>query len=157
MPEVITLPVIKRLTRSDLKLIRLKEDIIPFKRAINPYLEEQPTDMKGRVTINWYPRIQAKRSVAQAAVALDESLNEGFLEQKHFAFLDYNAIYFELAQYKNEKVWYNLQLDRLKVKALLEDPSWYRLLIPADLLEVTNFERVRMWQEIAVALIKKYA
>ncbi len=35
--------------------------------------------------------------------------------------------------------------------------SWYRLLIPADLLEVTNFERVRIWQEIAVSLLKKYA
>jgi len=155
--EVITLPVIKRLSRSDLKLIRLKEDIIPFKRAQKPYLEEQPAEMKGRVTLNWYPRIQAKRSVVQAAVALDESLHEGFLELKHLAFIDYNAIYFELAQYKNEKAWYNLQLDRHKIKTLLEDPSWYRLLIPADLLEVTNFERVRMWQEISVALIKKYA
>jgi len=155
--EVITLPVIKRLSRSDLKLIRLKEDVLPFKRAKKPYLEEQPGEMKGRITLNWYPRIQAKRSISQAAVALDESLHEGFLEKKHLAFLDYNAIYFELAQFKNEKAWYNLQLDRHKIKTLLEEPSWYRLFIPDDLLEVTNFERVHMWQEIATALIKKYA
>lgn len=155
--EVITLPVIKRLTRSDLKLIRLDQNVEPFKRAKKPYLEEPPKDMNGRVTLNWYPRIQAKRSVSQAAVALDESLHEGFLEQKHLAFIDYNEIFFELAQYKNEKAWYNLQLNRHQIKGLLADPSWYRLLIPADLLEVTNFERVRMWQEIAVSLLKKYA
>ena len=155
--EVITLPVIKRLTRSDLKLIRLDQNVEPFKRAKKPYLEEPPKDMNGRVTLNWYPRIQAKRSVSQAAVALDESLHEGFLEQKHLAFIDYNEIFFELAQYKNEKAWYNLQLNRHQIKGLLVDPSWYRLLIPADLLEVTNFERVRMWQEIAVSLLKKYA
>ncbi|WP_040915958.1 hypothetical protein, partial [Legionella tunisiensis] len=66
----------------------------------------------------------------------------------------YDEIYSELAQYKNEKAWYNLQLDRNQIKDLLCDPSWYRLLIPADLLEITNFDRIHMWQEIAVSLIK---
>ncbi len=121
--EVITLPVIKRLTRSDLKLIRLDQNIEPFKRAQKPFLEEPPNEMSGRLTLNWYPRIQAKRSVTQAAVALDESLNEGILEQNHLAFIDYNEIYFELAQYKNEKAWYNLQLNRHQIKELLTDPS----------------------------------
>lgn len=155
--EVITLPVIKRLSRSDLKLIRIKEDIEPFKRAKKPFLESQPSEMHGRVTLNWYPRIQARQSSGQAAVAIDTDLNEGILEQKHLAFLDYNEIYFILAQYKNEKAWYNLQLDRHQIKELLADPSWYRLFIPADDLKITNFERVKMWQEIAVSLMKKYA
>ena len=154
--EVITLPVIKRLTRNDLKLIRPKQGM-DFKKNKKPFLESPPEELYGRITLNWYPRIQAKRSVAQAAVALDENLHEGILEQKHLAFLDYNQIYFELCQYKNEKAWYNLQLNRQQIKDLLTDPSWYRLLIPADMLEVTNFERIRMWQEIAIALLKKYA
>lgn len=154
--KVITLPVIKRLTRSDLKLIRPKQGM-DFKKNEKPFLESPPEEMYGRITLNWYPRIQAKRSVAQAVVALDEHLYEGILEKKHLAFLDYNQIYFELAQYKNEKAWYNLQLNRHQINSLLADPSWYRLLIPADMLEVTNFERIRMWQEIALALLKKYA
>jgi hypothetical protein len=155
--EVITLPVIKRLSRSDLKLIRIKEDIAPFKRAKKPFLESQPSEMHGRVTLNWYPRIQARQSAGQAAIAIDTGLNEAILEQKHLAFLDYNEIYFILAQYKNEKAWYNMQLDRHQIKNMLYDPSWYRLFIPADLLKITNFERVEMWQEIAVSLLKKYA
>jgi len=155
--EVITLPVIKRLSRSDLKLIRIKEDIEPFKRAKKPFLESQPHEMHGRVTLNWYPRIQARQSSGQTAVAIDTDLNEGILEQKHLALLDYNEIYFILAQYKNEKAWYNMQLDRHQIKNMLADPSWYRLFIPADLLKITNFERVRMWQEIAVSMLKKYA
>ena len=84
-------------------------------------------------------------------------MNEGFLEEKHLAFLNYNEIYFALAQYKNEKAWYNLQLDRKQIKEMLADPSWYRLFIPPDLLDVTDFERVKMWQEIAISLLKKYA
>ncbi|MCL1051878.1 DEAD/DEAH box helicase family protein [Shewanella abyssi] len=154
--EVITLPVIKRLTRTDLKLIRLDSNIVPFKKAKKPFLENQPVEMKGKVTLNWYPKIQAKRSVSQSSTALDVRLNEGIFEEKHLAFLKYDDIYFELAQYKNEKAWYNLQLGRNTIRELLSDPSWYRLLIPADMMEVTTMERVQMWQEIATALIKKY-
>ena len=155
--ETILLPVIKRLERKDLKLIRLKQDITPFKKAKRPLLERPPQDMAGRVTLNWYPRIQAKRSTGVAVAAVDEALNEGVLSAQHLAFLDFDAIYFELAQYKNEKSWYNLQLDRKTIADLLADPSWYRLYIPPEMLETRDFERIHMWQEIAIALLKKYA
>lgn len=154
--EQIVLPVLKRLTRNDLRLIRLKRDITPFKQAKRPWLEKPPTGMTGRVTLNWYPKIQAKRSAGAVAAVADVDLNEGVLDSRHLAFLDLEALYFGLAQYKNEKAWYNLQLDRHTIPALLADPSWYRLLIPADLLEVRDFERVRVWQDIALALLKKY-
>jgi len=154
--EVITLPVIKRLQRQDLKLIKLDNTIKPFKRAVKPWLEEQPADMYGRVILNWYPKIQARSSVGSSG-KVEIELNEGFLQPKHLAFLNTEAIYFELAQYKNEKAWYNLQLSHDQVRKLLADPSWYRLLIPAELLEIRDFERVRVWQEIAMSLIKKYA
>ena len=68
---VISLPVIKRLSRSDLKLIRLRRNIAPFKRVHKPWLKSQPLEMHGRVTLNWYPRIQARRSAGQAAIALE--------------------------------------------------------------------------------------
>jgi len=155
--EVITLPVIKRLDRHDLKLIKLDDSIIPFKRAVKPWLEKQPKDMNGRVVLNWYPKIQARSSMGGQSVAADIELNEGFLEKKHCAFLNYEAIYFTLAQYKNEKGWYNLQLSKDQIEKLLQDPSWYRLQIPIELLEVKDFKRIHMWQEIAIALIKKYA
>jgi hypothetical protein len=155
--ELVVLPVIKRLERDDLKLIRLNQDIPPFKQAQKPWLEPPPAEMSGRVTINWYPKIQAKRSKGVSTSTADNQLNEGVLESRHLAFMDLEAIYFEIAQYKNEKAWYNLQLDRKTISALLTDSSWYRLYIPQELLEVYDFERVFIWQEIAVALLKKYA
>jgi hypothetical protein len=36
------------------------------------------------------------------------------------------------------------------------DTSWYRLLIPASELAFDAFEKVRVWQEIAQALLRKY-
>ncbi len=155
--QTIVLPVIKRLKRNDLKLIRLKQDIKPFKKASRPRMEHPPQGMTGRVTLNWYPRIQAKRSSGVAAEAADNALNEGVLTAEHLAFLDFDVIWFELAQYKNEKAWYNLQLDRKAIADLLAYPGWYRLYIPPEMLEIRDFSRVQMWQEIAIALLKKYA
>jgi hypothetical protein len=155
--ELVILPVIKRLDRDDLKLIRLDRNIPPFKQVERPWLESPPKAMTGRITLNWYPKIQAKRSKGVGTSDADDQLNEGFLEGRHLAFLDFEAIYFELAQYKNEKAWYNLQLDRKTVSQLLTDSSWYRLYVPKEMLEIRDFERVLMWQEIAVALLKRYA
>lgn len=155
--EQIVLPVLKRLTWNDLRLIRLKRDITPFKQAERPWLEKPPADLSGRVTLNWYPKIQAKRSAGALAAVANVDLHEGALDSRHLAFLDMEALYFALAQYKNEKAWYNLQLDRHTIPVLLADPSWYRLLIPADLLDIREFARVAMWQDIALALLKKYA
>ncbi|MFM7364137.1 MAG: hypothetical protein ACKO11_06470 [Cuspidothrix sp.] len=39
---------------------------------------------------------------------------------------------------------------------LLNDHSWYSLQIPPQALEFTSFHQVKQWQEIAVALLKKY-
>lgn len=153
----IILPVIQRLPASpDLKLIRPDKNISPFKQACRPQLELPPKGI-GRVTLDWYPKIQAHRSAGVKVGATDHALHKGILENQHRAFLDYEALYFALTQYKNEKAWYNLHIDRRTLPALLRDSSWYRLFIPADLLNMGDFGRIALWQEIALALLKKYA
>ena len=96
--EVITLPVIKRLSRDDLKLIRLKNDIAPFERSEKPWLESQPSEMHGLVTLNWYPRIQSTRSTSQVAISTDTEMIEGTLEAIHLSYLNYKEIYFEAGE-----------------------------------------------------------
>jgi hypothetical protein len=154
--ETIMLPVIKREFPDDLKLIRLKENIKTFKKNERPWLETPPEKFKTRVTLNWYPKIQARKSKGDFVDGSDTSFNEGKLNDTHLAFLDFEAIYFEIVQYKNEKAWYNLQISKNTMKELLIDSSWYRLLIPAEHLDVKDFKRIRTWHEIAVSLLKKY-
>ncbi|MGH2459348.1 MAG: DEAD/DEAH box helicase family protein, partial [Chloroflexota bacterium] len=104
----------------------------------------------------WYPKIQSQRSRGIQAAADLAQPHEGKLTREHLAFLDLDAIYFELQRFKNERAWYNLSLSRQAIRELLESPDWYRLLIPEDELVVRSFEQVRLWQEIAVALLRKY-
>ena len=111
---------------------------------------------KNLVLINWYPKIQAMKSGGVVGGDAQATPNEAHLTSRHVAFLDLDRLYFDLERFKAERGWYNLNLSRQGIEALLGDPSWYRLQIPAEELVGNSYEKVRLWEEIAVALLKKY-
>jgi hypothetical protein len=154
--EEFLLPVVKfpKLEELKLKIVRLKEEIDFKKTGPKPTLEA--LDDKVAVTLDWYPKIQSAKSRGIQTAADPAEKKEGKLTRDHLAFLDWEALFFELEHFKNEKVWHNLNLPRDAARRLLESPTWYKLLIPPEELEFTSFSRVRVWQEIAVALLKKY-
>lgn len=167
------LPVIKNLGTRKLKMVRLKKVINgvttefgnayrmlgPISTLRNPDPDADPATrrlQKNRLELNWYPKIQAMRSAGMAGAELESQPNQAHLTKQHIAFLDMNQLYFDLEQYKAERAWYNLNITPASIPQLLEDQSWYVLLIPPEDLEFKSFEQVRMWQEIASALLKKY-
>ena len=109
-----------------------------------------------QVRLNWYPKVQAMKSSGLVGGDADAAPNETHLRARHVAFLDYDRLYFELERFKAERGWYNLNLTRPAIEALLADQSWYRLQIPPEELIGIHYEKVRLWEEIALALLKKY-
>jgi hypothetical protein len=108
------------------------------------------------VTLNWYPKIQAMKSLGVVGGDAEAAPNQTHLTARHLAFLDLDRLYFELERFKAERGWHNLNLTRNAIPVLLADQSWYRLLIPAEEVFFDSFEKVRMWEEIALSLLKKY-
>ncbi len=167
------LPVIKNLGTQKLKTIRLKKTIngvstefgdafrrlAPIPTLAKPKPRTEPSTeylVKNQVVLNWYPKIQALRSGGLSGGDGDAAPNQTHLTSRHVAFLDFDALYFELERFKAERGWYNLNLTREGIEALLADQSWYRLLIPEGELAFDSFEQVRLWNEIALSLLKKY-
>jgi len=155
------LPVIKNLGGKKLTSIRLKEGVDFKRQGKKPTLDEPNVFLlKHPITLNWYPKIQSQQSKGVVTVTELSTPEEGTFEDKHLAFMDIDAIYFELQHFKNERAWYNLNLPRESILKLLaprpEGKRWYRLYIPSAEMEFTRFDRVRRWEEIAVALLKKY-
>lgn len=103
------LPVIKNLGGKKLTSIRLREGV-DFKRQCKqkPTLDE-PTAflLKHPVTLNWYPKIQSRQSKGVAPTSEIAVMEVGVFGDKHLAFMDMDAIYFELQHFKNERAWYN--------------------------------------------------
>ena len=173
------LPVVKNLGMQKLKTIRLKKTIngvstefgdafrklAPVPTIAPPDLDD-PTEAKqlheNRLVLNWYPKIQSMKSGGLVGGDADAAPSETHLTARHVAFLDLDRLYFELERFKAERSWYNLNLTRRGIEALLADQSWYRLQIPETELAFASFEddsfgkKVRLWQEIAFSLLKKY-
>ncbi len=167
------LPVIKNLGTRKLKMVRLKKVINgvttefgnayrmlgPISTLCKPDPESDPATrrlQRNRLELNWYPKIQAMRSAGMAGAELETEPNQAHLTKQHIAFLDMDQLYFELEQFKAERGWYNLNLTPESIPQLLADQSWYVLLIPEEDLNFKSFEQVRIWQEVASALLKKY-
>ena len=153
----VMLPVTINLEDRKLKTLALPEDLKgQYKRkAPVPRLGLPPDRLRG-VVLDWYPKIQAEQSAGVRGATALAARETGKLTARHVAFMDVDAIFFELVKFKNERAWYNFNLTRDDVRSLLASGDWYTLFIPAQELEVTTFARVRRWQELAIALLKKY-
>jgi hypothetical protein len=151
------LPVIKNLGSKKLKIVRLKEGIDFKKDGPKPALDEPPDYLiRHPVVVDWYPKLQAMASGAGRTGSQTAEKNQCYFEESHLAFLDFDAVYFELQQFKNERAWHNLTLPRGSLASLLGRKDWYVLLIPKEEMHFRSFQQVLRWQEIAVTLLKKY-
>ncbi len=152
------LPVIKNLGSKKLKIVRLKAGVSFKTDDQKPVLDDEPPEFlrKYPVVLDWYPKLQAMTSGAGLTSAQAAERDHCYFEESHLAFLDFDAIYFELQQFKNERSWHNLTIARDCVVSLLKRKDWYRLYIPRAEIEFRSFQQVQCWQEIATALLKKY-
>lgn len=151
----ISLPVIKTFDPSKkLKVLRLR-DGVSFKRDGGRVDFSLVKDSRiAPVEYDCYPKLQAiVGGVARGVVTQPDS---GSFTPIHTAFFDYEALFFELQKYKNEKNWYNVSIMIDNIKQLLLETDWYKLYIPQHQLTMGDYERVRYWQEIALSLLKKY-
>jgi len=167
------LPVIKNLGTSKLRTIQIKKKIHGVAteegkafRALGPVPTIAPPDpendpdtqylLKHPVRLNWYPKIHAMRSQASIGEEVDAVPHQTHLRDEHLAFFDYDALYFELERFRVERGWYNLNLSPSAIKDLLHDPQWYWLTIPPEEMIPDSYEKVHLWQDIALSLLKQY-
>jgi hypothetical protein len=151
------LPVIKNLGSKKLKMVRLREGIDFKKDGPKPTLGQPPGYLiRHPVVLDWYPKLEVIASGTGRTSGQAAERDRCHFEESHLAFLDFDAIYFELQQFKSERGWHNLNLPRNSLEALLGRKDWYTLFIPKEEMEFRSFQQVLRWQEIAVALLKKY-
>lgn len=147
------LPTLTNLSDKKLKYLRIKEGS-NFKRdevvdiAINSKISP--------ILLDWYPKVQVLRSSKTTNINTIASTEEGKLEISHMAFLDWNRIYFDIQKFKNERSWYNINLSISALKDILENNSWYTLKIPTVELELNDYNKVKLWHELAISLLKSF-
>lgn len=157
--EPITIPVKITLPKIPLITVKVPENI-NFKKEAKTTLSlaKEANIGSEEIVLDWYPRVASKVSDGVGQSKLISSLNAAKLSESHLAFMNFDSIYLQLQLLKAERGWHNFNLNRDTVKELLSSGKngWYKLYAPKEVFEFDTFERVHQWQEIAVALLRKY-
>ena len=159
---------------SGLKVIRVAESVSggdpsgAFRRSgprfalRTPWDEELPVAVRSRlgtprVPLDWRPRVQTIRSEELDGWGEDPAdRNEEKLLLRHLALVDLDTLCLSLQRFKRDRGWHSLAISKSVVNELLRVSDWYRLLIPPSELRFDSMRKARMWQDIALALLKKY-
>ena len=107
-----------------------------------------------RVSLDFYPQVGSfatDRQGSQAVVAQQQ-----WLKSTQLALLDSRKLYFELLAFKRDKRWSNLTITQNVIDELLQDTGWYRLYAPDDVMRPGRLERISLWHDMAIALLRKY-
>lgn len=107
------------------------------------------------VRVDCYPRIQATVSGGQAGDG--QVKNPHKFTDKELAFMDWDAVWFVLEQYKRLRGWTHLVIDRASLPMLFHPNyhGWYILLIPPDQVH-SSWENVSLWRRVVLELFKRY-
>ncbi len=139
--------------KNRLKLIRVK-DTENFKKQVMVDLVLDTAKFDGKlVELDWYPKIDVMEKVANH---VRFTKYQGFLVADHLELLDWNRLYLAVQTFKADKGYSNVVIELDKLKTILGNNSWYKILIPEEKLRFTEFRNLFVWQELAETLLKKY-
>jgi len=158
---------------SDLKVIRLKDSVAgksiggsgtAFLELAEQVVLKAPSELTPserdyfcnppRVSLDFYPQVGAFATDGGAARQSGRDIQ--VLSPTHLGLLDTRKLYFELLSFKRDKRWSNLTITESIVEKLLAETGWYTLYAPKDALELGDLRRLRLWHDMAIALLRKY-
>lgn len=151
----IKIPTLQKeiIQQNKLKLIAVKEWEHFKKKVLVPLIYNHKLFDGKLVNIDWYPKIDV---LEKKSSGIAFTKNVGALSTSHLSFLNWNHIYLEIQSFKADKSYHNLKIELENLQIILNNVSWYNLLIPANKLEFNQYSNVNIWQELALTLLKKY-
>lgn len=154
----ITIPTVSQYNNSmsSIKILK-KQDEYSFKRMHQFVLKyNELMSSVWNIEVDMYPKIQMMQSAWSGKAPSDEKKNEWKLNEQHLAFINRDYMFIELKKYKDEKRMFNIVIDKNELKSILDSNKRYTLFIPTSDLEVTSFEKISLFQDIVLTLLKKY-
>ncbi len=141
--------------QTDLKVIRLKDDLKYEHSDDRPVLGELNGIKEPKVKIDYYSQLQI--------ISSDNNIERIVREKKSVNILSYSSavfnrlrIYDKLLARKRQMGWHNLSIQRDAVYALLDREDWYELYLPPEKLEVNSYSDLQKLEDIAIELVSEY-
>ena len=159
------------LPATKLKTLKLKDGYkdnqkYGFKRVHYPELYQVPADFEGKIKLphiklDLYPKLESIDTSRKGDHTPVNVRYEGKLDYKIIAAFDFERLYLAVQDYKLQRGWSNLRLDKQRLKAFCLGKTaltntWYSLLIPKSELEIRQFSDVKKQEDIMLRLLFDY-
>ncbi|HPX60939.1 MAG TPA: type III restriction endonuclease subunit R, partial [Deltaproteobacteria bacterium] len=134
-----------------------------FKRSHYPWLYEIPATFAGKIKmphieLDLYPRLEALSSQDKGANSPATTVRQtGKIASATMAMFDFDRIFMAVQEYKLQRSWSNLRLDRKRLESFcLGANNWYTLHIPASELAIKAIADIRKQEDILIRLLQDY-
>ena len=163
LTEVI-LPTVSRYDEAKtkrLRVIRVKNGK-NFKRDAERKLLDIPVDkfkkylLTNLVVLDCRSKVQAIESDGSLNMRIEAVENPKDMPAENIPVLDYYRIFDEIEQYKNEKQYFNITIDRDRLQPILADREWYQFIIPTEHLKIDSIKRLEEVTDFAIMALKVY-
>ncbi|GAA6169222.1 DEAD/DEAH box helicase family protein [Sessilibacter corallicola] len=159
------------LPATKLKTLKLKDGYkdnqkYGFKRVHYPDLYQVPTEFEGKiklphVKLDLYPKLESIDTNRKGDNTPVNVRFEGKLDYKVVSAFDFERLYLAVQDYKLQRGWSNLRLDKHRLMDFCLGNSgfsnkWYTLLIPKSELDIKQFSDVKKQEDIMLRLLLDY-
>jgi hypothetical protein len=158
----VNLPVVSRyetVKKKRLRVIRVRSDK-NFKRDARRMLLNVPEEkfkaylVKNKVSIDCRSKVQTIDVTFKTTLGAETPVNQ--MPEENIAVLDYQYLYDELQEYKNEKAYFNLSIQKDILEKILKDKDWYEFIIPRQHLEIDSMQKLQNMNDFCLLALKAY-
>ena len=156
------LPILNRfidVKDKKLQVIQLPKDKV-FKKQSERLILTAPDDgfftylNKHKIVVDCRSKVQTIES--SSSLHFESTTKEHTLDKGILPYLNYTRIYEELQRYKNEKLYYNITIDKSLLKAIMEYDGWYSLIIPKTHIQIDSVMKLEDATDYAIMVLKIY-
>ena len=110
------------------------------------------------IDLDLYPKIEAMSTQDKTSVTTNASIrNKGKIASTTMALFDFDRIYLAVQEFKQQRSWSNLRLERSRLMDFcLTRDDWYTLYIPQAELVIRNIADIRKQEDILIRLLQDY-
>ncbi|MGU5694695.1 DEAD/DEAH box helicase family protein [Aeromonas sp. QDB50] len=159
------------LPATKLKTLKLKDGYkenqkLGFKRVHFPELYQIPAEFEGKIKLphiklDLYPKLEAIDTSRKGNNTPVNVRHEGKLDYKVIAAFDFDRLYLAIQDFKLQRGWSNLRLDKEQLMRFCLGKTsamdlWYTLLIPQSELQIRQYADVRKQEDIMLRLLLDY-
>lgn len=156
------LPIISRfidVKDKKLQVIQLPKDKV-FKKQAERMILTVPDDgfstylNNHKIVVDCRSKVQTIES--SLSLHMESTTQKHTIDKKVLPYLNYSRVYEELQRYKNEKLYYNITIDKSLLKTIMEYDGWYSMIIPKTHIQIDSVMKLEDATDYAIMVLKIY-